>query len=99
MANLVIWPKLFEHFRPVIMSARLMVVHGRVQSDGRVIHVVADRLEDRTTRLDTLSEERVPATYARGDEVTHPIPSQVGAGSGRRHPRDVRVIPKSRDFH
>ncbi|NEK21843.1 DNA polymerase III subunit alpha [Sulfitobacter sp. JBTF-M27] len=99
VANLVIWPKLFEHFRPVIMSARLMVVHGRVQSDGRVIHVVADRLEDRTTRLDTLSEERVPATYARGDEVTHPIPSQVGAGSGRRHPRDVRVIPKSRDFH
>lgn len=99
VANLVIWPKLFEHFRPVIMGARLLVVHGRVQSDGRVIHVVADRLEDRTGRLDSLSEEKVPPTYARGDEVTHPIPHQVGAGQGRRHPRDVRVIPKSRDFH
>ncbi len=96
VANLVIWPKLFEHFRPVIMSARLLVVHGRVQSDGRVIHVVADRLENRTERLDTLADEKVPPTYARGDEVTHPIPGQVG---GRRHPRDVRVIPKSRDFH
>jgi error-prone DNA polymerase len=96
VANLVIWPKLFEQFRPVIMSARLLVVHGRVQTDGRVIHVVAERLENRTDRLDSLAEDRVPATHARGDEVTHPLPGQVG---GRRHPRDVRVIPKSRDFH
>ncbi|QFT57895.1 Error-prone DNA polymerase [Sulfitobacter sp. THAF37] len=96
VANLVIWPKLFEAFRPVIMSARLMMVHGRVQTDGRVIHIVADRLEDRTARLDGLAAEKVPPSFARGDEVTHPIPGQVG---GRRHPRDVRVIPKSRDFH
>lgn len=96
VANLVIWPKLFEHFRPVIMSARLLVVHGRVQTDGRVIHVVADRLENRTDRLDTLSADRVPQTTVRGDHPTHPIPGQV---SPRKHPRDVRVIPKSRDFH
>ncbi len=96
VANLVIWPKLFETWRAIIMTARLLVVHGRVQSDGRVIHVVADKLENRTERLDRLAEEKVPPTYARGDEVTHPIPSQVG---GRKHPRDVRVIPKSRDFH
>ncbi|MEM6939145.1 MAG: error-prone DNA polymerase [Pseudomonadota bacterium] len=99
VANLVIWPKLFETWRAIIMQARLLVVHGRVQTDGRVIHVVADRLENRTERLDRLSQEQVPPTFARGDEVTHPIPNQVGAGSGRRHPRDVRVIPKSRDFH
>jgi len=96
VANLVIWPKLFETFRTVIMSARLLVVHGRVQSDGRVIHVVADRLENRTDRLDILGDEKVPQTTVRGDHPTHPIPGQVG---GRRHPRDVRVIPKSRDFH
>ena len=99
VANLVIWPKMFEAYRPVIMGARLLVVQGRVQSDGRVIHVVADHLENRTARLDALSEERVPPTLARGDEVTRPIPHQVGAAGGRRHPRDVRVIPKSRDFH
>jgi len=97
VANLVIWPKLFEHFRALIMTARLLVVHGRVQTDGRVIHVVADRLEDRTERLDALAEDRVPATQVRGDHATHPLPSHVGGG--RRHPRDVRVIPKSRDFH
>ncbi|MEH6646402.1 error-prone DNA polymerase [Sulfitobacter sp.] len=97
VANLVIWPKLFEHFRALIMTARLLVVHGRVQTDGRVIHVVADRLEDRTERLDALSQDRVPATQVRGDHATRPLPGHVGGG--RKHPRDVRVIPKSRDFH
>ncbi|WP_298858484.1 error-prone DNA polymerase [uncultured Sulfitobacter sp.] len=97
VANLVIWPKMFEHYRALIMTARLLVVHGRVQTDGRVIHVVAERLEDGTARLDRLAQERVPATTVRGDHATHPLPSQVGGG--RRHPRDVRVIPKSRDFH
>jgi error-prone DNA polymerase len=96
VANLVIWPKLFETWRAIIMSARLLVVKGRVQSDGRVIHVVAEGLENGTDRLDALAQEKVPATFARGDEVIHPVPGQVG---GRRHPRDVRVIPKSRDFH
>ena len=83
VANLVIWPKLFEAYRRVIMSARLLVVQGRVQSDGRVIHVVADHLENRTDRLDGLGQERQVA----------------GQSGGRRHPRDVRLIPKSRDFH
>jgi error-prone DNA polymerase len=97
VANLVIWPKLFEHYRALIMTARLMVVHGRVQTDGRVIHVVADRLEDRTARLDTLAQERLPATSVRGDHVTHPLPGQIQ--DMHQHPRNARVIPKSRDFH
>jgi error-prone DNA polymerase len=96
VANLVIWPKLFKTFRPVIMGARLMVVRGRVQTDGEVIHVVADHLEDRSDRLDRLSQDRMPAITTRGDHPTHPIAGQVGA---RRHPRDVRIIPPSRDFH
>ncbi len=96
VANLVIWPKLFEHSRAIIMSARLLVVYGRVQSDGRVIHVVADRLENRTDRLDALSQDAMPDPDSRGAHPTHPLPSQVG---GRKHPRDVRIIPKSRDFH
>ena len=96
VANLVIWPKLFEVFRVIIMSARLLVVHGRVQTDGRVIHVVADRLENRTERLDILAEDRVPQGDVQNPPRGQPSRGQVG---GRRHPRDVRVIPKSRDFH
>jgi len=99
VANLVIWPTLFEAYRPVIMAARLLVVHGQVQTDGKVIHVVANRLEDRTDRLAGLSDAPLPGITTRGDHPTHPLPSQVGGQAGRTHPRNVRVIPKSRDFH
>jgi len=96
VANLVIWPKMFETYRPTIMSARLLVVQGRVQTDGRVIHIVADHLEDRSHRLDDLSAHPMPSVTARGDHPTNPRPGQVGI---RAHPRNVRVIPKSRNFH
>ena len=96
VANLVIWPKMFEAYRPVIMAARLLVVQGQVQTDGRVIHIVANDLQDRSDRLTGLSSASMPEITTRGDHPTHPIPGQVGT---RGHPRDARVIPKSRDFH
>ena len=96
VANLVIWPQLFATHRPVIMAARLLVAHGQVQTDGRVVHLVAERLEDRSDRLDALSGERLPGITTRGDHPTHPISGQVGH---RSHPRDARPIPRSRDFH
>jgi len=96
VANLVIWPNMFKLYRPTIMAARLLVVEGRVQTDGRVIHVVADRLEDRSDRLAALSDAPMPGITTRGDHPTHPLPGQVAMHS---HPRDARVIPKSRDFH
>ena len=70
-----------------------MAVHGVVQKDEDVIHLVAARLEDDTAMLRRLSEDSMPSTLNSGD----------GAGSWRapaaRHPRDVDCIPKSRDFH
>ncbi|MDF3414886.1 error-prone DNA polymerase [Sulfitobacter sp. M57] len=96
VANLVIWPRMFKVYRPTIMAARLLVVKGRLQTDGRVIHVVADDLQDRSERLAGLSDVALPEITTRGDHPTHPIPGQVGI---RGHPRNVRVIPKSRDFH
>lgn len=82
VANLVIWQKVFKEFRSIIMSARLLVVHGRIQTDGKVIHIVADVLQDRSDRLAGLS----------GGDLPEPTGTQC-------HPRNVRVIPKSRDFH
>ena len=50
IANLVVWPDVFEKQRKIVMGARLMAVHGIVQRDpdSDVIHVVARRLEDHT---------------------------------------------------
>jgi error-prone DNA polymerase len=95
VANLVVWPDVFETQRKIAMGARLMAVHGIVQRDpdSDVIHIVARRLEDHSFMLRRLSDESMPSTLSQGD----------AAGSWRppasRHPRDVEIIPKSRDFH
>jgi error-prone DNA polymerase len=95
VANLVIWPDVFGKQRKIVMGARLMAVHGIVQhdEDSDVIHVVAQRLEDHSHMLRHLSDETMPSTLSQSD----------AAGSWRapaqRHPRDVEIIPKSRDFH
>jgi error-prone DNA polymerase len=93
VANLVIWPDAFKAQRKVVMGARLMVVHGLVQHDEAVVHVVASRLEDDSEMLRAISAEAMPSTLSAGD----------GAGSWRppiaMHPRNVQCIPKSRDFH
>jgi error-prone DNA polymerase len=96
VANLVVWPKVFEKQRKIVMGARLMAVHGMIQRDpdSEVIHVVAARLEDHTGLLSRLSDDSLlPSTLEKADH----------AGSwGRpqsRHPRNVEIIPKSRDFH
>jgi error-prone DNA polymerase len=94
VANLVVWPKVMEQFRKIVMQSRLLVIHGYVQRDVDVIHVVAERLEDRSDALLRLSPEGMAATVARADHVAHTLPAPSG-----RHPRDVRIIPKSRDFH
>ena len=102
VANVVIWPKLFERFRPEVMGARLMLVEGRLQravdAEGGVIHLVAETIVDRTGDLALLSEGDRP--------LRPPIAEDAARGSGdprekptHRHPRNVRVLPRSRDFH
>ena len=106
VTNVVVWPKVFDQYRPLVMGARMLLVRGRVQrapdSEGRVTHLVADSLEDRTADLNLLSEAPLKPAWSPGDGARSAAPER-GEGrdepSGRRHPRDVRVLPKSRDFH
>jgi error-prone DNA polymerase len=83
--NVVIWPKLFKANRPVAMGARLLLIRGRIQRAEGVVHLVADSLEDRSADLASLSQS----------SAARPSPH----ASGHRHPRDVRILPRSRDFH
>ena len=95
VANLVVWPKVFEKQRKIVMGARLMCVHGMIQRDpdSDVIHVVAARLEDHTGLLQRLSDDNLPSSLERRDS-----PGSWGQPPSR-HPRNVEIIPKSRDFH
>ena len=94
VANLVVWPKVMETFRKVIMRARIIDVRGMVQRSEGVIHIVAHDLRDRSDALDRLSNDVMHPSLARADEVKKALPN-----SSHGHPRNVRVIPKSRDFH
>jgi error-prone DNA polymerase len=100
VANLVVWPRVMETYRPVVMGARLLLVKGRVQSAEGVTHLVAEELIDRTADLTRLSEDASRAldnALAHADEVRRPVDDHRVPAA--RHPRQVRIIPKSRDFH
>jgi error-prone DNA polymerase len=56
-ANAVVWRDVFAANRRTVMAARFLVVHGRMQRAGEVIHVVAERFTDLTGRLRELKTE------------------------------------------
>ncbi len=56
IANLVVWPKVFEAHRRIVMGSRLLGVRGHVQREGLVIHLVAEELWDWSAELDSISE-------------------------------------------
>ena len=96
VANAVVWPKTFETFRKIAMASRLVVIRGRIQSHDGVVHIVTRHMEDHSAALLSLSEEAGKIKIiAPSDEASKPQPER----SARRHPRSVRIIPKSRDFH
>ncbi len=53
--NLIVWKKIAEEFRSVLLNARLLGVAGELQIEGRVIHVIARQLFDHTEMLGELS--------------------------------------------
>ena len=62
LANLIVWPDLFERNRRLILSAGMIAARGIVQREGRVIHVIARGFEDLTPELRALGREaRMPA--------------------------------------
>ncbi len=114
IANAIVWPKVFEAYRPVVLGARLAAITGRVQKASDVIHVVAERVDDLSHMLGTLAgDTRSVPTPARADEVTNP------GSDHRSKPRRQRtaraegamplldepskaanaVMPKGRNFH
>lgn len=98
-ANIVVWPKLFEKRRRVVLGASLMAVNGRIQREGDVVHLVAQQLFDLSSDLSGLADRDMEfkLTTGRGDEFAH---GSVGGGDARDRapppaPRDIFV----RDLH
>jgi error-prone DNA polymerase len=84
IANIIVWPSLVETYRNPIISASLLIVEGRLQrSQENVTHIVATRLADRSRWIAELD--------AGENEQWQKRPPG--------HPRQERVVRKSRDFH
>jgi error-prone DNA polymerase len=102
VANVIVWPHVFERYRRVVLGSLLLRVVGKLQRESGIVHVVADHLADLSPMLSTLAhidgaEEPAAAVFsgaiARADEVKRP----------GRDPRDPdvarRVMPRGRNFH
>jgi error-prone DNA polymerase len=108
IANIIVWPKVFERVRPVVIGARFIAITGQVQRDDEVVHVVAEKAEDLTHLLATLSDLGPSvSSLARADEVRRPQceprlkPSETlslfDIGPGRSGPVHD-ILPKGRNF-
>ena len=89
IANIIVWPKAFEHNRRVVMTSRFLAVRGRLQRAGLVIHVVAEKFIDLSAELAKL---RDGLFSEEGDLFSL-------RSSGVQHPLDSYLLLKSRDFH
>lgn len=71
-ANLVVWGKVFEQYRRDIVQARLFMVQGTVQIEGRVIHVIANSCYNLSYLLKNMTDVSNPdaalSTLSRSDE-------------------------------
>ena len=90
VANLVVWPSLFERQRRLVLSAGMIACHGRVQREGEVIHLVAEHLIDLSSLLRSVGSrgEVFPLHHCRGDEA------RTGDGTDQRGPgrdRDITI--------
>ncbi len=84
IANLIVWPAVFDRFRKEVLGSGLLAVRGRVQREGKVIHLLADHLEDLTTLLAGLECDAYPRPFA---------------GRTPRGRRSIGIAADSHDFH
>jgi error-prone DNA polymerase len=106
IANLVIWPQVFERQRRVILGAGMIDVQGRIQREGEVVHLVARQLTDLSPELASVGDRDTafPVPHGRGDEFHHGgptldprnLPRDRNRATSNRHLDQIRV--KTRDF-
>lgn len=74
VANIIVWPKVFEKFRAIVLGSRCVGVCGKLQNEDGVIHVVAEYLEDLTPMMAQISDMAGEmGGLANADEVRRPI--------------------------
>jgi error-prone DNA polymerase len=93
-ANIIVWSKTFERFRPIILGARYIAVSGELQQESGVVHVVAAKLDDLTPLLARLTQDAPPIeALARADAVKRPHDEDIDSRArGRRNPPRISAL-------
>ena len=112
VANAIVWPKIFEAQRAIVIGARLIAITGRVQNEAGVVHLVAEECEDLTPMLALLSRQGGDISgLARADEVRRPQSREKAKATpliSAPEPAPVfdenltemrRILPRGRNFH
>tara|TARA_R110002073_G_scaffold16233_5_gene62737 strand:+ start:33 stop:491 length:459 start_codon:yes stop_codon:yes gene_type:complete len=99
VSNVVVWPKVYERFRRVVMGGRLLQVQGYLQREGIVVHLIAQDVQDMSHKLSELGHPLPDALTTEGPR-TDDTPKKSRYPARAMHPRDQakRLFP-SRDFH
>ncbi|HET6996566.1 MAG TPA: OB-fold nucleic acid binding domain-containing protein, partial [Chitinophagaceae bacterium] len=98
--NIVVFESLFEKYRREILDSKLIMVEGRLQVEGEVIHVIAQKCYDFSKllrHLTTSGNENLPLlTLSRADEKS--LPPSVDNQSHTREPLNEKIFPGGRNF-
>lgn len=95
IVNIIIWPKLFERYRRIVLGARLLGVRGQLQSEQGVIHVVARELFDMSAYL-----AKLVVGKSRESPVEKNYQEQKSNRPGVfRNILASQTLPKGRNFH
>ncbi|MDP6952893.1 MAG: error-prone DNA polymerase, partial [Alphaproteobacteria bacterium] len=66
VANIIVWPPVFERHRRTVLGSRLLSVEGTLQREGLVIHIIAKHVTDLSSMLDNL-DSSTPLSIASRD--------------------------------
>ena len=97
VSNIVVWPKTFEKHRKSVMTGRLLKITGKLQREGIVTHIIASRIEDLSSYLDTLGDAEatgwtIDPAHDNADDVKRPAPAgEYGPRRPERKPLSEEI--------
>jgi len=100
IANLVVFPNIFETFRKELLQASLFMAEGKLQVEGEVIHVIVQRCYDLSPLIQNLTATKEKSSrlmpLSRADESI----SSANAVAKRKQKitREESLFPRGRNF-
>lgn len=104
IVNVIVWPSLFENYRREILTGKFLAVEGKLQREGLVVHVIAEKLSNITHLASKLDPESQAFAFihSRADEAERPTADRREEIILRRKELAAaaeQLKIKSRDFH